>query len=415
MRLKDSRRRALLGWVAACACGLAMAQVHAQVPDFADTHVVKPGDTLWRISRQHLGAPLKWPQIQADNADAKPTRLHPGQVLQLGQRHVAEMSGTAWITRGAQARQALVVGASVAAGDTLETERNTFLSLRLGDGSRVVVPSSSVVRVLSSGARLTRLELVKGRVESYVQKQNGRTFEVQTQTGKLGVRGTHFRVRDEDGISTSEVIDGEVQVLGSGKDPRTVRIGRGQGALLAGSGALAVKPLLPAPGSIDNDAHTVNAAPVESAGDYRLQLARDEQFQQIFFEALASTPQFTLPPTLEPGFHHLRLTAFDAQHIEGLPGRHVLFVPVTGEGTSTTRALPDGQIEIRWPARAGQRYTFELSRTASFSLVLLSQPVEESAGVVVGPFAVPGGYYWRALVLDSEERPFGGGFEVPMR
>jgi hypothetical protein len=163
----------------------------AQSPETGETHVVRPGETLWSISRQHLGAPLKWPQIQGDNAVPEPTKLQPGQVLQVGQRQVAELSGTAWITRGVQARQALAVGASVATGDTLETERNTFLSLRLSDGSRVVVPSSSMVRVLSSNARLTRLELLQGRVESYVQKQDGRTFEVQTRTGKLGVRGTH--------------------------------------------------------------------------------------------------------------------------------------------------------------------------------------------------------------------------------
>jgi hypothetical protein len=411
MRMTSRRWRALIAWSAACACGLAIAQGLGA----SDTHVVKPGETLWSISRRHLGAPLKWRQIQGDNAVPEPKKLQPGQVLQVGQRHVAELSGTAWITRGAQARQPLVVGAGVAVGDTLETGRNTFLSLRLSDGSRVVVPSSSVVRVLSSNARLTRLELLQGRVESYVQKQDGRKFEVQTRTGKLGVRGTHFRVRDEEGISTSEVIDGEVQVESAGNEARDVRIGPGQGLLLAGGNALAVQPLLAAPTDIDSDAEAVGAAPVQGAVAYRLQLGRDERFQQLFFEARAATPRFALPTTLEPGFYHLRLTAFDARHIEGLPGRHVLFVPATGAGASTTRALPDGQIEIRWPAHAGQQYTFELSRTASFSPVLLSQPVAQSGGVIVGPFAVPGGYYWRALVLDSEERPFGGGFEVPMR
>jgi ferric-dicitrate binding protein FerR (iron transport regulator) len=391
----------------------------AQSPETGETHVVRPGETLWSISRQHLGAPLKWPQIQGDNAVPEPTKLQPGQVLQVGQRQVAELSGTAWITRGAQARQALAVGASVATGDTLETERNTFLSLRLSDGSRVVVPSSSMVRVLSSNARLTRLELLQGRVESYVQKQDGRTFEVQTRTGKLGVRGTHFRVRDEDGVSSGEVINGEVQVervgVGGGANERTIRIGRGQGALLAGSDALAVHSLLPAPGAIDSDAVTVSAAPVQDALAYRVQLARDEQFQQIFFEARAPAPRFTLPPTLEPGFHHLRLTAFDARHIEGLPGRHVLFVPMTGASASITRTLPDRRVEIRWPALAGRRYSFELARTSSFAPVLLSQPVADSGGVVVGPFAVPGGYHWRAQALDTEEPPFVGGFEVPMR
>ena len=29
------------------------------------THVVRPGETLWDISRQHMNTPLRWPELSA--------------------------------------------------------------------------------------------------------------------------------------------------------------------------------------------------------------------------------------------------------------------------------------------------------------------------------------------------------------
>jgi ferric-dicitrate binding protein FerR (iron transport regulator) len=77
------------------------------------------------------------------------------------------------------------------------TDRSAFLSLALGDGSQVVMPSNSAVPVLTIDGRSSRFELLQGEIESHVEKQNGRRFEVRTRSASLGVRGTHFRVRDE--------------------------------------------------------------------------------------------------------------------------------------------------------------------------------------------------------------------------
>ncbi|AMP11959.1 fecR family protein [Collimonas arenae] len=386
------------------------------------THVVRPGDTLWDLSRQYKHSPLHWQEIQKDNAVRTPERLKLGQVLLLGGAVaiVSELAGSAWIKRGNTPQRPLARGAGVQPGDVLVTEQDAFLSMTLADGSHVVMPSSSALKVLAINGQLVRFELLNGRLESHVEKQNGKHFEIRTKSAELGVRGTYFRVRDEDNVVAVEVIEGKVAVGEVAADPRNLLLGVARGSLLAGSDAMQSCQLLPAPerleSAIDGD---ILAAPMAEASGYRLQLARDDRFLQLIHEQISSQPRFILPDTLAPGFFHLRLTALDQRKLEGLPSDSTVYVAASASRRSGVENLGDGRYKVRWPGRSGQKYRFELARTTEFSPLLAEDSAFYGNGVTVGPFAVPGKYYWRSVEIDSNTGDlaaapsFSGSFEVP--
>ncbi|AMM24888.1 LysM peptidoglycan-binding domain-containing protein [Variovorax sp. PAMC 28711] len=62
--------------------GIPLSELVATAPD---EYTVKPGDTLWAISRLYLKSPWRWPELWGMNLGeiANPHRIYPGQVLYL--------------------------------------------------------------------------------------------------------------------------------------------------------------------------------------------------------------------------------------------------------------------------------------------------------------------------------------------
>ena len=417
-------------------------------------HVVQPGETLWGITGQRLQAPQRWPEVQQRNQVGEPRLLQPGTVLHFADgRIVPEGAAVVTAVEGAASRrrggsggeQALSPGMPIQPGDILTTGGEAFVTLGLPGGSRVVLPSRSALEVLAIDAATVRLRLIEGRVESQVQKQRpSQQFEIRARSLGLGVRGTHFRVRNEGGLLASEVIEGEVSVGKSAaagrQDPQrpaapaapALVLRAGHGAVLLEDGSAEARTLLTAPQLVPATGprrgdRTLELVPVANAKGYRLQLARDERVLLPVHEQRGTGPAFTVPPEIEPGFYQLRLTAFDAAQLEGLPGDSTVYLPpssASGQGSSAGTATPiaDGRVEIRWPGVSGRRYAFELSRSADFSLLLLSEPAVYATGMTVGPFAVGGRYHWRVREQQpgstepaSPRQGFGGSFDIPAR
>lgn len=431
---KRARWRSLLAVGLLCGPLLAVAQ----------THVVRPGETLWGVAKDKLQTPARWRELQQRNHVDNPLQLQPGTVLDLGTAPlalpkdspgavVAELEGTGWLKRDG-AQLPLAVGMPVLPGDVLVTQDNTFVRINLADGSRVVLPSASALRVDAIDDKRVRLHLLEGRVESHVQKQpSQRQFEVNTRSVGLGVRGTHFRVHDEDGLVSSEVIEGVVLASAEatpeaggirhrlGAKQETL-LRAGSGVVLNAQGSLEVKALLPAPQLLpqepgDGARRIVRVAPQPEATGYRLQLARDAQFLTLVYEQRTQQAQFTLPPALDDGAYQMRLTAFDHHGIEGLPGHFNTRVLPKPPEVAHTRRLPDGRYEVRWPGADQGAYRFVLSRRPDFSLRLVEETVVNKPGVTVGPLTLPGRYYWYGEALAPEGNPTpaaaSGSFDVP--
>ncbi len=412
-------------------CVLAIAGVAHAAPALmqeagAQAHVVQPGETLWGISRAQLHHARRWKELQRDNPVGAPERLRVGQVLQFGTLAVVvELSGEAWLRRGHEPQQPIIVGSRLKPNDVLVTGPEAFVSLRLGDGSRVVLPSSSAVHLMSANGRLTRLKLLNGRIESYVERQGRRRFEIRTRSATTSVRGTHFRVRDEEGIAAVEVIDGSVDA--ARQEPlhtrRRVHIGAGRAALLDGAEALRPLALLPPPVQNESDdPRQVAATPVAGAVAYRMQLAADPNFLALVHEARVDAPRATVPPGLAAGIYHLRWTAFDASGIEGLPGAGILHwsgspAPVAGTAEGSAQHLGDGRYALRWPGGSTGRQVLELDRSPDFASPLVRSPLPEGAtDFTVGPIELPGRYHWRVRGADDGDAPnavsAGGSFEA---
>ncbi|MDB5827901.1 MAG: hypothetical protein JWQ73_2121, partial [Variovorax sp.] len=195
-------------------------------------------------------------------------------------------------------------------GDVLSTGSSAFAMLRFEDGSRALVPSDSQVQLLSAQRRHMRLKLLAGRVESRVIPQAQRTYEVETRRGVLGVRGTHFVVRDDGDRISVEVMQGAVSALTDASAARPALVRGGFGATMPADAAAQTRALLPAPAFqeregalVSRDTRRLSAQRVPNAAAYQLQIASDDGFEHLLWELQAVDPAFTLP-RLPAGFYH---------------------------------------------------------------------------------------------------------------
>ncbi|MDR0209744.1 MAG: FecR domain-containing protein [Pseudomonas putida] len=260
---------------------------------------------------------------------------------------VLYLAGDAWKLDAKGKQTPLAEGMDIDELEGVRTSSSAFVSLLLGDGSRIVLPSSSEVSLhLDEKHGIAQVALHAGQVESYVlkRKSDNDRFQVLTPVGVLGVRGTHFRVRTEDGQALAEVLTGRVAANRdltseglpiNGKrpphKPLRARAEPDEEVLVEARRGLKVKPqgtltpvdLLPAPQLRGQGGERgqpsvwkLYLAPLPGATRYRAQVASDPSFLRIQQERFSSTPEVSFN-NLKAAFYHVRLSAIDENGLEG--------------------------------------------------------------------------------------------------
>jgi hypothetical protein len=190
--------------------------------------------------------------------------------------------------------------------------------------------------------------LEEGQVEAYVIKRASDydRFQIVTPVGVLGVRGTHFRVRNDGEQSLVEVLNGQVAVNRDDAPPTPrpikkkpitgpvageVKVGARQGLAFKKQGELKPVELLDAPRLVGQDGQkgdapvwTLFLRPLAGAQRYRAQVATDKEFLNIKQENFSDKPQMHFTG-LKASFYHVRLSAYDEHGLEGETGVYDIF------------------------------------------------------------------------------------------
>ncbi|MCB9942374.1 MAG: FecR domain-containing protein [Geminicoccaceae bacterium] len=313
----------------------ATAQETAKVDPSLWLYEVKPGDNIWTISRRLLVDWHRWPDVQERNHITQPRAIPPGTVIGIprdwlrrrpGPATISALSGTAFAD-GPEGRHPLEAGASVDAGEMIETGDQSSVQLTFVDGStvsiyeksRVVLQKLDTFEGTRSADVLIRLE--SGRLDAKVVKEQDRDSRFNFQSPALisAIRGTQIRTGMVGGKDrgTTEVLAGTVHVEAAGL---AASVDKGFGtAANVGQAAEPPSPLLPAPVPVTGDTPVrslpvrLTVVPVQGAVRYHVIVASSDSPAAALLDLVSDEP-FVDAANLRDGSYLVRA--------RGEPGRH---------------------------------------------------------------------------------------------
>ncbi len=327
-------------------------------------YAAQPGDTMIGIARRYLIEGQRhevqralWEHNRLKDKD----RIAPGQVIRLPANWMKNDAVTLELVHvegNVQSKGApLRPGAKIGAGDDFRTGRDGYVTIRLADGSTLVLQPGSNLAIEEvrksplDSAQSAKFMLQSGRVEATVPKQttSGARFEVRTPIAVAAVRGTKFRVvsDEEKRRATTEVLEGAVQVEDAGK-LGSVSVPEGFGTrVLEGQAPSQPRALLPAPRLWTGIRLWVrkpvrlNFTRLEGAVSYRVLVARRADFQEVVVDSMLATNEVLLPD-LENGPYFLRVRGIDDFGLEGKDTRAdlVLSLEVSAPAPAPAPAEP---------------------------------------------------------------------------
>ncbi len=345
-----SFRRLILRLALSAGMAAGLAVVPAQ-PAFAQAGVALPapsndieypakrGDTMIGISRRYLIEGQRhevqralWEHNKLRDKDS----IAPGQVIRIPENWLKEDANSIQLARvegDVQSKGApLRPGAKLAPGDDIKTGTNGYVTIKLSDGSTLVLQPGSdmaidgVKKSPIAPAANAQFSLTKGRIEASVPRRNpgGARFEVRTPIAVAAVRGTRFRVTadDQKRTASSEVIEGTVQVNDTG-NIGTVAVAAGFGTKVSeGQAPLPPRALLAAPRLWTGIRLWVrrpvqlNFTRLQGAVAYRVLVARKADFADVISEIVIPSNVISLPD-MQNGAYFVKVRGIDDIGLEG--------------------------------------------------------------------------------------------------
>ena len=381
---------------------------------------MKNGDNLYKLAQKYMVSLQVVPHIQKLNNISNAHEVPVGSVIRIPLRflkyrpEVARLvawRGTVAIGQSATNAAAPTAGMALQEGMAIATGQGGFVTLQLANGSRVSIPSQSIVRI----ARLREytinkaldyeLAVDKGRLETKATplKNPASRYRIRTPIAVSAVRGTEFRIKLEDEAkpSLTEVLEGTVAVNAPKKPSEETAVAQGTGLGLRTDGSSAIEKLLPAPELVSpgkvqkDDTLSFVIQPIAGAARYQAVFATDASITDPFAEASSDTPTIT-HPAIPNGKYFVRISALSPNGFEGYATNYGFARRLSKVSAAAAAPADDGSVTFKWDAGGEGKivHRFQLYRDT-----VQSTPVIDEAGLTKSEIKLdtlpPGVWFWR--------------------
>ncbi|MFY0569504.1 FecR domain-containing protein [Archangium lansingense] len=459
--LRSSSARGLVTALVLVLCLPAVSRAEAPKQSDDDVYVVQPGDTCGSVARKVFGdATVGSAKLHALNKmGAPPHVLTPGTVLRIKGDPDARLTFIRPEVNSKRAGKVEWLQANTGQGlwrlDSVNTLREAGAEVTFRDLTRLQMNENALVVIYGQAAKAAdkvkksgAVELLQGELSVSLAELRGEPVGVQMPAATVAARSKDLLVGvDAQQMSRVSVYDGQAEVSAQGQNVQVpkdhgTRVEKGkmpekprplpESPKWAG-GVRSVRLLLDDKG-VDEE---LAWAPVKDAASYRVELARDERFNDRVHGETVQAGQETLKSmarALAPGKYFARVRAVDATGLVGKASavRQVEVMRVkTERGTVGPQGIR-GALRLDFAVEGAESLDFRLDgaptthpvrveSVGTHTLELLPRGVPDARSekltlTVVPPRVdvdvepVAGAFRVKVLVFDEQGKPLEGPF-----
>lgn len=355
-----------------------------------DVYVVQPGDTCGSVGRKVFGdATVGSAKLHALNKmGAPPHRLEPGSVLRIKGDPDARLTFVRPEVNSKRAGKVEWLQANTGQGlwrlDSVNTLREAGAEVTFRDLTRLQMNENALVVIYGQAPQATdkvkksgAVELLQGELSLSLAELRGEPVDVKMPAGSVAARSKNVLVGvDAQQMSRVSVYDGQAEVSAQGQSVQVpkdhgTRVEKGKmpetprplpEAPAWAGGERSVRLLLDDKG-VDEE---LAWAPVKDAASYRVELARDERFNdKVHGETVVPAGQESLKSVahaLAPGRYFARVRAVDATGLVGKasPVRQVEVLRVKTERGSVGPQGIRGTLGVDFAVEGAESLDFRL-------------------------------------------------------